>query len=200
MSLSKSISDDWDSVSALQTFYNVMVSEQRKVGPTCSRWFTYRRENVNELKLRIAYCLLERPPHVEQGIERLMDFLDSFTPQQRVIIEKAFKALSGLFRDEVETIELSRILVGLKTDEGEHKQLILKVRTRETHSKTFFIDHLARRYNDWEDFMGNNRLPPGYFVFPRNGQYLVDNGAYIIDQQWVTNRLGKAAKKLDYFM
>lgn len=48
--------------------------------------------------------------------------------------------------------------------------------------------------------MGNNRLPPGYFVFPRNGQYLVDNGAYIIDQQWVTNRLGKAAKKLDYFM
>lgn len=115
MSLSKSISDDWDSVSALQTFYNVMVSEQRKVGPTCSRWFTYRRENVNELKLRIAYCLLERPPHVEQGIERLMDFLDSFTPQQRVIIEKAFKALSGLFRDEVETIEVST-RVGKQSD------------------------------------------------------------------------------------
>lgn len=108
---SKPIPDHWNSASALQTFYNAMMSEQRKVGPSCSRWFAYKRENVNELKLRIAHCLLERPPHVEQGILRLIDFLDSFTREQRVIIEKVFKVLLSLFNGNVDTIEVRMISV-----------------------------------------------------------------------------------------
>lgn len=200
MSLSRPISDDWASESSATTFYNEMVGEQRRVGPSCDAWFAYERENVLEMKLRTAYCLLDRPPHIEQGIQRLTDFFDSFTPAQRVVIDKVFGVLLGLFDGDVKTIELSRILVGLKTKEGEHKTLILKVRTRGTNSKTFFIDHVARRYKDWEDFMGRNRLPPGYVVFPRNGQYLLKDGEYVIDGKWMMKRQDRAAEILDYFM
>ncbi|KAH7696335.1 hypothetical protein AAVH_36596, partial [Aphelenchoides avenae] len=48
--------------------------------------------------------------------------------------------------------------------------------------------------------MGRNRLPPGYVVFPRNGQYLLKDGEYVIDGKWMMKRQDRAAEILDYFM
>ncbi|KAH7710992.1 Protein F02C12.1 [Aphelenchoides avenae] len=200
----KAVEDDWKSKDALEDFHKIMKAEFAVRGPSHAKWHEYCKEQTDAIMMRIAVSFFgdHGPEHVEQGLLKITDILHSYNDNQQAFVNKIFKRLMKLLGKGT-TIYISRVMIGRVDKEGISYCYIMAVRVGEssdgTIPRTYFIDHVARTYNSWSDFLKNNRLPYGFIIYPRDGKYSLDGttGDYVLDAGWNKSRF-PAAKIIDY--
>jgi hypothetical protein len=140
------------------------------------KWTEYKQSDYNNLRRNIGFAIFDLP---EKEPDETNDYT-GYKERQLSCINKIFDVIKNYKRKyrNQEVIYVRFLFVYAKIENDCARIPVIGVRKYGSHfhHESVFIDSCARVYENWQDYLENNRLPECALCYPRNGVYSAVNG------------------------
>ncbi|KAL3276656.1 hypothetical protein HHI36_012026 [Cryptolaemus montrouzieri] len=167
----------------------------------------FESDELDSLKRKIGYALYGHPQSedgydTEQNnlIEKLYDTIlkesDKYSKHKnRVVISFVYNCTEPTEKEKKKRAAKYEDY-NPKTDVQPHPVFVLRKCKFSPTSCRIVIDHSARVYQSWEEYLCRNTLPKCLMVFPRNGRYTGDENGKVILESRASPSCGVRARVL----
>jgi hypothetical protein len=160
------------------------------------KWREFKPPDYNNLKRNIGFAIFG-PPKKEPDKNSKDD--TGYTDQALKYINQIFDTIKKCMKKhkDQQNIWVSFLFVLTKTEDYCKRVPVIRIPEHDLtvqQNNNIFIDEFGRVYKDWQNYLGNNKLPKCVLCYPKNGVYSAVMGA--VEVEFGISPAGKRGKVL----